>query len=578
MRWMTVTAVALTCIGSGLWSEPAAAGKFPDFLKGCRKSPNFLQESGSYAVPVVGGGAGLVKVMTENYHCVNKATRGDVTFSLQGMTDAAGKTIIPFKYDEILPYSTTGALVLDPPVSPYRRNSNYRTYTAGKGEGKESIHFQRLQMVQPDNNCRGAVATSTSDGVSSIIGEEFFNISGGRSHVTLFTPTGKARKLEYMGGDGLTPAVQRIGDVLLARWRDEQGVARSGILDLDGRQIAPVLGNAAIWLSTLRDAKGDALPGCLGISRDLFIEGPSLDVDPAQPLYGPLLTLVGRDGEPVQLPKGAIGMFPLYPVGKERTSANDNRTALWAVVFPNQDGFEFTVHPGAPSEAVLAAESAPRYTHLGRQLKHGLVTVRGVADGRWRVLWANSAMVAAEGEDLNATLTTLVTRLDAENQRIAEENKARWAAYYAQRDADQKKNWESARKSGRLCDFRVSGNNSRENIEEYLLACGPSWFAGLEQLARDRGVPEAVITEAKNREAKRLAEIAAAREKWEEQARVERMRNAKPGASYYPGKWSSAIQAYGNGLTDSIKKSGENWLEQRQRQYNADWQRSQRAY
>jgi hypothetical protein len=577
MRWKTVSAVALTCIGATLWSEPAAAGKFPDFLKSCDKSPNFLQEEGSYAVPVVGGGADLVKVVAQNYHCVNKVTRSNVTFSLRGMTDAGGKTLIPFKYDEILPYSTTGALVRELPVSPYRPSSTYRTYTAGKGEGKEGIHFQKLMMLQPDDNCRGAVAQDTSGGVSAVIGEEFFNISGGRSHVTLFTPTGKARKLEFMGGDGLQPAVQRIGDVLLARWRDEQGVARSGILDLDGRQIAPVLGNTAIWVSRVRDAKGEALPGCQGMSKDLFIEGPSLDIDPARPFFGPLLTLVGLDGQPVELPAGAIGMFPVYPFEKNRIWPAAPNTDLWAVVFPNKDGFEFTLHLGAPAAALITAGTAPRYSSLQRHLSHGLIMVRAVADGRWRVLGASSTMVEGEGPDPEATLATVVARLEAEARQLAEARKAAWENYKAELVAAHKAHREMARRKGRLCDYRVDGTSPREEVEEYIITCGPRRLPGLEQLARDKGVPESSITQAKEAERKRDVAASAAREQ-EEQARLARLQNAKPGSGYYPGKWSSAIHAYGNGLTESIKKSGENWLEQRQRQYNADWQRSQRAY
>jgi hypothetical protein len=58
------------------------------------------------------------------------------------------------------------------------------------------------------------------------------------------------------------------------------------------------------------------------------------------------------------------------------------------------------------------------------------------------------------------------------------------------------------------------------------------------------------------------------------------MRNANkdPMASYMPGQWESAIRNAGNAAVDAINRSSDNWLEQRRAQYNADWQRSQRAY
>jgi hypothetical protein len=579
---MTISAAALVCLGASLWSEPAQAGKFPDYLKRCKKSQNFLQERGSYSVPAVGGGAGIVKIVAQQYDCFEPASRLGTLLSLLGMTDASGKEIVPFKYARILPFSTTGAVVIGHGDERYPQGLMYRTYIAGKGEGKERFDLQDVGMLQPDNGCASEGTNTTTRGVSAVIGELFYGVGKGKSHVTLFTPEGKARKLEYMGGDDMPkPAVQRVGDVLLARWRDEQGVARSGILDLDGRQIAPVLGNAVVWQSYVRDADGNVPRGCRGTSNDLFIEGPSLDRDPTYKFYGPLLALVGRDGQPVPLPPGAIGLFPVVPVESASKQQPNPGTDMWAVVFPNEDSFEFTLHVGTPSEALLAAETAPRYSTMWRSYAHGgLITVRAVADGRWRVMRSYSTMVLAEGTDAEVAFNGVKARLDKEGAAMQQELAAARARYAAEQLAVHRKNWEAARTSGRMCSYRVSGNNTREEIEEYINACGPGNFAGLEQLAREKGMPEEAISAARNEEWTRATANAKARASWEEQARVERQRNANkdPGASYYPGQWSAAINAAGIGVTESIKKSGENWLEQRQKQYNADWQRSQRAY
>lgn len=144
-----------------------------------------------------------------------------------------------------------------------------------------------------------------------------------------------------------------------------------------------------------------------------------------------------------------------------------------------------------------------------------------------------------------------------------------------------------ARESGRVCELRVDSNNSAGEVEEFIRACGPARLPGLEQLARAKGIPEQAlqnaVAEGQQRERARAEDKARReREYTEMQAkRDERMAQyarENPGASYIPGQWESAIRSAGDAWTQSIKESSDNWLQQRRRQYEADWQRSQRAY
>lgn len=584
MRLSGIAAALAIAAFIPLASAPAEAQKFPSHLKSCKKSDRFERVNAEYVVPVPGGGAGKVQIVSQNYDCKNSETRNNTSHPLYGMKDPTGKLIVPYAYAKVLPFSTAGAVVIDHGKGPNPKNLMYRTYIAGKGEGKEKFDFQNALMLRPDSGCASDGGAASTGSVSAVIGELFFGLGGGKSHVTLFTPDGRARKLEYMGGDGLTPAVRRVGDVLLARWRDEQGVARSGILDLHGRQIAPVLSNASLWVTPKTGLTTTSVDGCNALSVDLLIEGPSLDADPSHPFLGPLLMLVGRDGQPAAMPEGAVGIFPAYPRKNTSTysDAPPNTATMWGVVFPKGEGFEFTLHVGAPSEALIAAETGTRYYNLGRiDAYGGLVSAQSVADGKWVTFRSDTDIVVGEANaDLNLAAESAKAVLNAEASNRQQALAAAWAKEEARRAEAHKRHWQTARSTGRLCLYRVDSTNTREEIEEYLAACGPGNFAGLAELARAKGVPESTIKVASDNEWKRAMEQTAARAQWEEQARLDRQRNANkdPMASYMPGQWESAIRNAGNAAVDAINQSADNWLQQRRDQYRADWQRSQRAY
>ena len=588
MRFLVAAAAVLLASLCGPAALQAEAQGLPKYLKSCKKEKTGITVEDTLVVPSADGPPGIVKIVRQTYNCRNPDTRNNQWIALYGMTDANGKVLVPLEYASVLPFSTKGAVVIDHGDEAYPKNLKYRTYMAGKGEGKDKFDFKWVSVMRADGPCDKPPVSAADRPVSAVVGEFFFGLGAkgeGKHHLILFLPDGKTKKLEFMGGAGVVISAHRMGDVLLTRWKDPDGIVRAGILDLEGRPVAPVLGTPAIW-STLatRRADGTQPPGCqAALSQDLFIEGPSLDLDPAQKFFGPLLIPVARDGQPAALPKGAIGMFPALhrEYSPARHTFREN-TVMWGVVFPAAQGFEFTLHLGTPSEALIAAEAAPRYTDIGRSPDHGgMVGARSAADGLWRWFRADTDIpVGVANADFQLSLNSAWEVQNREAEARYQIFAAEWAKKEAARVESEKRFKAEARAAGRICEYRVDSTSPREEVVEYVTLCGPSNFPGLADLARADGMTdadlEAIRLAAWQRQVAQAQMLAEA----EEAARIQRMNNANKnaGAGYMPGQWETAIRLGGNAAVDAINQSTDNWLQQRRDQYVADWQRSQRAY
>lgn len=574
MRFPAIAAFILVASAFGLAPPRAEAQDFPKHLKNCRKdATHFERDEGQFRVPDANGGTGLVRLVSQNYTCQHKKEPWTEWPKFYGLKDASGALIIPYQYLSLMPYSTTGALV--------QVKGAYRTFTVGKGESKEQFAFEKATFVTPPMQCY----TRKDDGVSAPMGQTWYSdIDGvGPSDVTLFSPSGQPRLLKNMGGMDLVPAVQRIGDVFRARWRDEVGVIRTGLLDLNGNRVSPVLAATHEWSTVLQPgADRLAKPHCSGeVSYDLLLEGPSLDRDPAKYHYGPLYTLIDRDGSPTPLPPGAAGVIPVNNAGQNFNRKDQkNNTTMWAVVFPTATGLEFALHVGPPGEALIAAHNAARYSELS-WTTNGWLMAKAVADGRWRMFrHLTDIPVGQPNADMFAAHKSGETVIQAEIGAQEAALAAATAAKEAERQAQLKRNYERARGTGLICQYRLDSTYSQAHFEEYLDFCGPDNYPEFRQLATAKGFTQQHMIDGAASRLRRQLEASAARMRWEEEERIRRMQNANKdsGASYYPGQWESAIRNAGNVATDAINQSSEDWLQQRQDQYIADWQRSQRAY
>ncbi|RYG39022.1 MAG: hypothetical protein EON93_00910 [Burkholderiales bacterium] len=573
MRRFVIAAALVACTAATVSMPGADAQTFPKHLKNCKRHPSFEQIEGQYRVPDPAGGIGMVQLVSQNYACEHREKPWTEWPKFYGLKNAAGTLVIPYAYASLMPYATTGALV--------RTGDKYRTYTVGKGEGKEQYAFDDVRYLTPPLQCLGRA----DNGVSVPIGQNWTgsNRVTATSKITLFSPAGAPRVLVGMGGEGLDPAVQRVGDIFRARWRDESGAVRTGLLDLYGQSISPVLPTTYAWSTMLPlGQRPDGVANCSGeLSWDLLLAGPSLDRDPSQPRYGPLLTLINRDGSPAALPAGAAGVIPLNRVETNiiRKGQRDN-TTMWSVVFPTATGLEFTIHQGTPGEAIAVAGKAPRYSELS-WTTNGWLMAKAASDSTWQLYRQFTDIPVGHADtDLEKAWRSGDGVIQAENSAQAAAVAAAVAAKEAERKEELKRNFAAAKTAGMMCHYTLDASYTQEDFGDYLAACGPDNYPTYRQLAAAKGFSEQQFADGASAQLKRQLDASRGRMEWEEQERLRRIRNANqdPGASYYPGQWESAIRNAGNAATDAINKSSDTWLQQRQDQYIADWQRSQRAY
>jgi hypothetical protein len=574
MKFPALFSSVLMASAFTLVALPAQAQDFPSHLKKCKKNAtHFERDEGQFRVPDQNGGTGIVHLVSQNYTCEHKTEPWTEWPKFYGLKDASGNLIIPYRYLALMPYSTTGALV--------QVRDKYRTYTVGRGESREQYDFHKATFVTPPMQCY----TRRDDAVSTPMGQSWANRANpvGPSDVTLFSPAGQPRVLRNMGGEGLVPGVQRIGDIFRARWRDEGGVVRTGLLDLNGNRVSPVLAATHDWSTVLPPgADRTGRPNCAGeLSHDLLLEGPSLDRDPAEVHYGPVYTLIGRDGSPSPLPAGAAGVLPVYKIAENSNRREQkNNTTTWAVVFPTATGLEFSLHVGPPGEAVIAAHSALRYSELS-WTSNGWLMAKAVNDGKWRLFrHLTDIPVGQANTDFTAALNNAAAVIDAENNARETALAAATAAKEAERQAQLKRNFEAVRGTSLMCNYRLDATFSQDQFLQYLDVCGPDHDPGFRRQAAAKGISHQQMEDAVVALGLRQMAQARDRSRWEEEARIRRMQNANkdPGASYIPGQWESAIRNGGNAAVDAINKSSDDWLKKRQDDYIADWQRSQRAY
>ena len=104
MRLLTLTAALL----ASAFCTAANAQDFPSHLKKCKKHQSFERVEGEYRTPDLNGGVGIVRVVSQNYDCEHKSKPWTEWPKFLGMKDAAGNLVIPYKYQALMPYSTTG--------------------------------------------------------------------------------------------------------------------------------------------------------------------------------------------------------------------------------------------------------------------------------------------------------------------------------------------------------------------------------------------------------------------------------------------------------------------------------------
>lgn len=206
MRFLVAAAAILLANLCSVAAHTAEAQGLPKYLKSCKKEKTGITVEDTLVVPSADGPPGIVKIVRQTYDCRNPETRNNQQIALYGMTDAKGKVLVPLEYASVLPFSTKGAVVIDHGDDAYPWGLKYRTYMAGKGEGKDKFDFKWVSVMRADGPCDKPPVKAADRPVSAVVGEFFFGMGDkgkDKHHLILFLPDGKTKKLEFMGGAGV---------------------------------------------------------------------------------------------------------------------------------------------------------------------------------------------------------------------------------------------------------------------------------------------------------------------------------------------------------------------------------------
>lgn len=477
-----------------------------------------------------------------------------------GMRNAAGKVVVPYRYFRVHPTSPSGALVL--------RDGEYSTYTDGKGEKALGVRPEAVGSVDDHGPCNAlrsggarTVYLTVFDRKTSLF--DLWVYHG--SEEPVITPRGQ------------TP--RRVHKLLFTPVNAADGTLAAQVLDSYGNPVSGVLGAISYWHAAKPQYGGTCEIGM----PDMLSKGPSLDQNPYSTQAGDLYFPLAMDGSFYPMPDGAIGIFPLRAPMQfaEKTLANDNLweyfSDTWALVYPDAQGWSFSIHRGAPLQAISSATGTePRYRNLTRGAA-GLYAAQDVKSGNWKVFLAGSvapmelagtyntgsaAVLGAEAE-MKARRDAIMARLNREiAEREAREVEQTRKVFAAAR----------ARGLGWLCQYSPPHRLPVAELADFARACPGQWTSA--DLAKAKAAGMSADAVAAVEEGWRQGAIAAAYA-----AKRQREMEANPvRRPYVPGAWSDAIRQAGDQIVADINRRSENWFEQRQKSYREEWQRKQRAY
>ena len=551
----------------------AQAEQPPRGARGCKLSDLESTSDPSQHLLMPGAAGMLVRLETARYECQGRHPDGRRApwsdyYSRRGLSSADGTVLIPRLYDAMVLYSETTAFV-------QREDKRWVRYRFGRGEEPVPGGHVEFQGLSPrlwgENGCnppRGQAPVIPAAAISLSAPD-----AGGRREVAVYLGDAPPLLFTNLGGPGIVRPVESHGDILITHWVDETGSRRSRLYNRAGEAISPDLGPVERWAS-------DAPPGERGpvcsFFQDfgLYIAGPSLDTDPANPVFGPLLLPIDEQGQPLALPPGAIGVLAVprrFHGEKRLPDAGWGRTRVWAVVYPTADGFNFTLTPGSLQSALAAAPTEPRYRNLARHvfpstfetIETGRLMSVGLNDDHWRGRiydrWDIVGPPAADAMAASSLVGSTEHSLDYE---------ARNARLRVQQ-AENQRRYADALAAGNACRLpSVIGGADDATIFAHANACPQNYSPNDREWLRWRGAPANVLSGIDQAREAARREADAQRAEWAEQAR----NYISP--SQREAMWRIAGDAWIKGIQDSHDAQ----QQQRQRQYQADWQRSQRAY
>ncbi|MCW3835756.1 hypothetical protein ACFQ1E_05500 [Sphingomonas canadensis] len=490
-----------------------------------------------------------------------------------GLADASGKLLIPAQYHSVTVLTRTLAAVQRPDKARSLqdwRGFPYHLYEIGKGERKEALSWAQLSTFDW-NGMRTPFAwgdAARPNEVALILGD-------------LANPA----RIANLGGKGW-PAdaswLYQVKGTLIANFTAPDGTALSRVLNMRGEPVSPAIGAIERW-ETISPEQGRTL---WQWRRNGRYDYPVLAVDYLSAIltgdhavlpYGKLYQPIGPGGEPLPLPAGAIGVFPLR---LDTHPWSGSTTQGWAIVEETPQGLR--VRPGLGTlQSVLArAGTLPVYTGLARHIERSgsddtqrwvdVFAVRAAGDPLWRIIDAQtlgkSSADPAGSTGVNArdALGNLAADREAARRNFAaQRERDRLAATQrSNKELEDRHQWLLS--SGRICEWSPGGELRGAKTVNYMLANCPIASDAFFNYARSTGGDPGLISK---------AEFAY----WEKRGRYAAPVPAAPRDIYATPNWA----AWGDAIVKSARESTDTFIRDRKREYYRnmeDWNRGKQNW
>lgn len=459
----------------------------------------------------------------------------------RGLKDAAGKVLIPERYNTIIPLSSAHSLVEVRKLGGGADQANgWHVYMHGEGPGPR-LAYSRFHVLPGGRGHLKVVVGEGSEPPAQAMMRRVGLITSAMTTVKDIEAFGLSMNPDLQSNQmghiiwekGLNWAVERYGDNAVVVHR---AIDKSQMLSMAGEPISPVMSRIFLFgrgrdaVVSLMQLQHPDLPEPDTQKSTIIGRSTSL-------LYLPLDT----SGVVMPLPPGAIGvmLLPGDPNGLGTTAVG------WAIVYPRGEGFEVAYGTGSLASVLGRASSLPRYAGLA--IRWDRVAVKEPASGQWNVL-ARTTLAADPMGLTNERTAAGAYRIYDQRERARDaalrqanaERQARAAAERARlaEEARQKSDAERARLQALFdrhpCNWELRRGVFElgdDRVRAYYERCG---ITSQEELptARRVGVSNSVIQSATNR-------------LWREPAATARVQyNASTSAlTGAQGNWSAPIGA-----------------------------------
>lgn len=479
-----------------------------------------------------------------------------------GLTDAEGKLLVPAQYYNVVPLSATSAAVLT--EMQYKSDGNalkYKLYIFGKGEQKELLPWSRFGDFSWEG-VRTPYAFSIGTGEAAL-----FQGDPARPVVL--------RNLGWPDGDNI---LYQAGNTLIANATAEDGTQVSRVLSLRGEPISPVIGAIERW-ETISAETGRSLGSFRLKSR---YDYPTLSIDYISTIitgdhavlpYGKLYQPIAANGDPLPLPPGAIGVFPLR---FDTHTWAGSTTQGWAIVEETPDGLRVRPGLGRLASVLERAASLPAYSGLSRYIERSkdyddqvwvdVFAARPAGDSVWRFIHAQTLGDAPSGPITSTGLTAhdAIANLVADREatlrnNIAQRERERLAAVArANKEYEERHNWLLA--SGKICEWAPGGETRGPQTVNYMLVNCPIKTDAFFNYARSIGADPALIDKAEY-------------VYWESRGRYVVPIPSAPNDIYARPNWA----AWGDAIVKSARESTDTFIRDSKRTYYSNMEKWNRG-